>query len=157
MALTDLREESLPACRLAAELAGRLERPLALVGVERKEGGLVPGRLRPHRADPAPRDRDELLWEWLTTRGLSPGAVVLRVASLDQASRLAEARSSPLVVASDAREVRLGGVRGRSLGARLAAAAALPVAVVPGRAHARVALGREASDSAGLEASPPWP
>jgi len=136
VALTSVADDALEASRFAAAVARHTGRKLALVHVVRHpaEGGLpfmASTSLERARLDEVRYGEHELA-AWVASAGLQPDSTtVLQGNVIDQAITFAETQRSPLLVVGARRRTGVDRMLMPSIGRELAAAAGVPVAVVP--------------------------
>jgi nucleotide-binding universal stress UspA family protein len=135
VALTSLDDDAIDAARFARGLAARAGRPLVLVHVVPGVEGA--GTYLPARAlESAARDRqveaEMALDAWVDAHGIeADGVVVLQGSVVDAALEFAAGRGAPLLVTGSRRLSLAERALFNSVGSELAAAAPVPVAVVP--------------------------
>lgn len=136
VALTNLKADSIAACRFAASLAGRLGRELAVVHLapDPEESGLshlLPRSLDSIRAE-FHEQAERGLQEWMAAAGIGPATTaVLQGPLVDILFAFVDRRSVPLIVCGSRRLSALERTIQHSTGAELAGTAPVPVAVVP--------------------------
>lgn len=133
--LSNLSDDSAPACRFAAELAGRLRRPLAAVHVARRvETPYLPGQGLERALGDRKADAERALRDWLAANGLRAGSAVVVVGSpIEGALEWASDQASPFVVVGSRQLSGTDRIFHTSTGTSLAATARIPVIVVPSK------------------------
>jgi len=135
VAMTSLGDDAVAAARFAGGLAARIGRPLVVLhvvpGLEEAAAWLPADSL-----DRAARDRkveaEMALDAWVASNGIrADGAVVVPGSPVDAGLEFAAARGAPLLVAGSRRLSLAERALFHSVGSDLAAAATVPVAVVP--------------------------
>jgi len=139
LALTALSGDSVAACRFGADLARRTGRPLAVAHVVEEAPGsgadFLPRGPREDLGRALREEGERALPAWLSASGIeAESALVLQGSAVEEAVELALRLRSPLVVAGSRALSAAGRAVLPSFSSELAAAAPLPVAVVPPRA-----------------------
>ena len=152
VALTSLRADSVEACRFGASVAELLGRELAVVHVAPVPEDFGRSHLPIRSLDSIREDyrvrAERGLQEWIAANALRPAtSSVLQGSLMDLLLPLVELRSVPLIVCGSRRLSALERTIQHSTGTELAAAAPVPMAVVPLR-DARPHAGPSPDESA---------
>lgn len=136
VALTDLQPDSAEACRFASAFADRLGRPWALLHVAPIPEEFAPSYLPVVSLEGMRRDfraeGEKGLAEWIAAQGLRPAtSEVLQGPIIDSVLAFGRTHASPILVAGSRRLSALERTLLPSVGSEVAAAAPVPVAIVP--------------------------